>query len=132
MGASQARDDAGDDACRRIIEATRACAPPPPPPPPPRPPRACVGEDGGDDERKAASGMTRARVIHARVSDARDDAGDGVRRRVIEATRARRAAAAAPRTRGGRQGETRRKRGFGITFVRVTRARVIGYRNDAR
>jgi len=58
--------------------------------------RARVGDDGGDDEREAGFGMTRARVMHARVSDARDDAGDGVRRRVIEATRARRAAAAAP------------------------------------
>ena len=57
--------------------------------------RVCGGRRG-DDERKAASGMTRARVMHTRVSDARDDAGDGVHRRVIEATRARRAAAVAP------------------------------------
>ena len=40
--------------------------------------------------------MTSTRVTHARVTDARDDTGDGVLRRVTEATRARRAAAAAP------------------------------------
>ena len=92
----QTRAMTRDDARHRVIEATRA--------------RACDaaaaaaavaaararGGRRGEDEREVGFGMTSTRVTHARVKDARDDAGDGVLCRVIEATRTCRAAAAAP------------------------------------
>ena len=56
-----------DDACRRVIEATRARVPPPPP----QPPRAHVGDDVGDDEREAGvrddARSSDARARHRRA-----------------------------------------------------------------
>ena len=46
-----ARNDARDDARRRIIEATRARVPPPSPPPPPPPRARARGGQRGDDKR---------------------------------------------------------------------------------
>ena len=66
--------------CRRRHRRRRARAP-------------AAGDNGADDERRAGFGMARARVTHAQSTDAPDDAGDGILRRVIETTRTRRAAA---------------------------------------
>ena len=79
--------------CRRRHRRRRARAP-------------AAGDNGGDDERGAGFGMARARVTHAQVTDAPDDAGDDMLRRVIEMTRTRRAAAAAWCRRHARVWET--------------------------
>ena len=133
-----ARNDARDDARRRIIEATRARA-------------AAVaataaaaaragawGTAEGRQEREARFGMMRARVTHARITNVRDGVEDYARRRVHAAAatpppprrcRRRRRAPARWETTGE---TTRGKRGFWMTRVRVTRARVTSARNDAR